>query len=65
MHPNHATNWNRENVYKKDFGFDQFLSINDFQDAETLRGYGDRPGDHDKILELLTTRTPIRSSSST
>ena len=26
MHPNHATNWNRENVYK-DFGFDQFLSI--------------------------------------
>lgn len=31
MHPNHATNWNRENVYK-DFGFDQFLSINDFEE---------------------------------
>ena len=43
MHPNHATNWNRENVYK-DFGFDQFLSINDFQGADTLRGIGDRPG---------------------
>ncbi len=52
MHPNHATNWNRENVYK-DFGFDQFLSINDFQGADTLRGMVTDQATYDKILELL------------
>lgn len=52
MHPNHATNWNRENVYE-DFGFDQFLAIEDFQDAETLRGMVTDRATYDKILELL------------
>lgn len=52
MHPNHATNWNRENVYK-DFGFDQFLSINDFQGADTLRDMVTDQATYDKILELL------------
>lgn len=52
MHPNHATNWNRENVYE-DFGFDQFLAIDDFQDAETLRGMVTDRATYDKILELL------------
>ena len=54
MHPNHATNWNRENVYE-DFGFDRFLSIEDFQDAETLRGMVTDQATYDKILELLDT----------
>ena len=54
MHPNHGTNWNRENVYK-DFGFDQFLTINDFQNAETLRGMVTDKATYDKILELLDT----------
>ena len=52
MHPNHASNWNRENVYK-DFGFDQFLSINDFEGADTLRGMVTDQSTYDKILELL------------
>ena len=52
MHPNHATNWNRENVYR-DLGFDQFLSINDFQDAERLRGMVTDRATYDKILQLL------------
>ena len=52
MHPNHATNWNRENVYR-DLGFDQFLSINDFQDAEKLRGMVTDRATYDKILQLL------------
>lgn len=52
MHPNHATNWNRENVYN-DFGFDQFLSIEDFEDADTLRGMVTDASTYDKILELL------------
>lgn len=56
MHPNHGTNWNRENVYK-DFGFDQFLTINDFQNAETLRGMVTDKATYDKILELLDTNS--------
>ena len=56
MHPNHGTNWNRENVYK-DFGFDQFLTINDFQNAETLRGMVTDKTTYDKILELLDTNS--------
>ena len=52
MHPNHATNWNRENVYQ-DLGFDQFLSINDFADADTLRGMVTDQATYDKILQLL------------
>ena len=52
MHPNHATNWNRENVYQ-DLGFDQFLSISDFQGAETLRGMVTDRATYDKILDLL------------
>ncbi len=52
MHPNHATNWNRENVYQ-DFGFDQFLTIEDFQDSETLRGMVTDRATYDKILTML------------
>ena len=52
MHPNHGTNWNRENVYR-DFGFDQFLTIQDFQDADKLRGMVTDKATYDKILRLL------------
>ena len=56
MHPNHGTNWNRENVYQ-DFGFDQFLTIDDFQGAETLRGMVTDKATYDKILELLDSNS--------
>ena len=56
MHPNHATNWNRENVYKQ-FGFDRFLSINDFEGAETLRGMVTDRATYDKILDLLSSNS--------
>ena len=52
MHPNHGTNWNRENVYE-DLGFDEFLTIEDFEDAETLRGLVTDKATYDTILELL------------
>ena len=52
MHPNHGTNWNRENVYSG-FGFDRFMTINDFQDAEKLRGMVSDAATYDKILEML------------
>lgn len=54
MHPNHGTNWNRENVYAG-FGFDQFLTINDFQSADKLRGMVTDEATYDKILEMLET----------
>lgn len=52
MHPNHATNWNRENVYTG-FGFDQFMAIEDFQNADKLRGMVTDEATYDKILEML------------
>lgn len=52
MHPNHATNWNRENVYAG-FGFDRFMAIQDFQDADKLRGMVTDEATYDKILEIL------------
>ena len=52
MHPNHGTNWNRENVYH-DFGFQNFLTIKDFQGAEQLRGMVTDAATYDKILEML------------
>lgn len=56
MHPNHATNWNRENIYGQ-FGFDQFLTINDFQGADKLRGMVTDRATYEKILELLNTNS--------
>ena len=52
IHPNHGTNWNRENVYR-DFGFDEFLTIDDFRDADTLRGMVTDEATYDRILEML------------
>lgn len=52
IHPNHGTNWNRENVYSA-FGFDNFLTIQDFQDAEKLRGMVTDAATYDKILQML------------
>lgn len=52
IHPNHGTNWNRENVYS-DFGFDRFLSIADYQGAETLRGMVTDAATYDSILTML------------
>ncbi len=52
MHPNHGTNWNRENAYE-DLGFDEFLTIEDFEDADTLRGMVTDQATYEKILELI------------
>lgn len=52
IHPNHGTNWNRENVYG-DFGFDEFLTIEDYRDAETLRGMVTDRATYDSIVDML------------
>ena len=41
MHPQSASNWNRENVYPS-MGFDQFLSIDDFKKPELIRYISDK-----------------------
>ncbi|QWT18128.1 LTA synthase family protein [Collinsella sp. zg1085] len=56
MHPNHATNWNRENVYKQ-FGFDTFMAIKDFAQAERLRGMVTDKATYDSILDVLSKGT--------
>ena len=56
MHPNHPSNWNRENVYQQ-FGFDRFMSISDFQGAETLRNLVTDQATYDKIIDLLNSNS--------
>ena len=52
MHPNAPNNWNRATVYRQ-LGFDDFLSIDDFEGAATFHtGVSDR-ATYDKILERL------------
>ena len=52
MHPNHGTNWNRENVFS-DMGFDEFLTIEDFAGAPELCRKVTDAATYDKCLEVL------------
>ncbi len=52
IHPNVGTNWNRDNVYEA-LGFDEFLTIDDFADAETYRGMVSDSATYETILEIL------------
>ena len=52
IHPNLATNWNRDKVYPE-LGFDTFLSIDDFEGAPTFHnGVTDR-ATYEKVLEII------------
>ena len=52
MHPNYATNWNRDRVYEA-LGFDEFLSIDDFAGDEVYHSGVSDAATYDKCLELL------------
>lgn len=52
MHPNLPTNWNREQVYEE-MGFDQFLSIGDFEGAPTFHSGVTDQATYEKVLEQL------------
>lgn len=52
MHPNSPSNWRRKNVYSG-LGFDSFLSIDDFEGADTYRGLVSDEATYDKVLDLL------------
>ena len=50
MHPYGPTNWNRDDVYPA-MGFDEFISIDDYEDSELIRNYVSDKSDYDKIIE--------------
>lgn len=52
MHPNYATNWNRDRVYEA-LGFDEFLTIDDFPGAEWYHSGVSDAETYERILRLL------------
>lgn len=54
MHPNLATNWNRNIVYEN-FGFDQFLTLDYFesQNADTLRDFVTDQATFETCLDII------------
>ena len=56
MHPNLASNWNRDIGYKK-FGFDQFLSLDDFKNVELVRSWPSDQSTYENIIRI-TQETP-------
>lgn len=54
MHPQIGTNWNRVNAYS-DLGFDRFLTIDDFEGSDTLRGHVTDWATYDKVLDVLAS----------
>ncbi|MGL5260685.1 MAG: LTA synthase family protein [Lachnospiraceae bacterium] len=51
IHPYRASGWERNRVYPL-LGFDSFLSINDFEDAQLIRKYVSDQACMEKIIEL-------------
>ena len=54
MHPQIGTNWNRVNAFS-DLGFDRFLTIEDFEGSDTLRGHVTDRATYDKVLDVLAS----------
>lgn len=54
IHPNNGANWKRNRVYPE-LGFDNFLTIDDFQGAEVYHNGVSDQETYKKILELLQT----------
>jgi hypothetical protein len=57
MHPESATNWNRENVYRY-YGFDKTFWKQDFADAQTIHSGVSDAETYNKIIELYEQREP-------
>ncbi|MDO4321726.1 MAG: sulfatase-like hydrolase/transferase [Lachnospiraceae bacterium] len=50
IHPYNASGWDRDEVYE-DFGFDEFLSVKDFDDPLRMRGYVSDRAAFGRIIE--------------
>ncbi len=55
VHPFEASGWNRTEVYE-DFGFDQFLSQDDFTNPQYYRKYITDECSYDKLIELYENK---------
>lgn len=57
MHPENPGNWRRSIVYPK-LGFDEFLSIDAFENSErTVWNRVSDPGDYQKLIEVFESQT--------
>ena len=52
IHPNLGTNWNREGIYAG-FGFDDFLTIDEFEDAPQFHSGVTDAATYEEVLERL------------
>ncbi len=52
LHPNESSYYNRDRVYDL-MGFDQYLSIEDFEGAETIRGLVSDQAAFDRVLDIV------------
>lgn len=52
MHPYEPRNWNRDKVYNA-MGFNEFISIEEYADAELVRHFVSDQADYDKIIEYV------------
>ena len=59
IHPYYPGGWNRDEVYPL-LGFDEFLSKDDFENPETLRGYVTDGETFRKIEELIAERDVLK-----
>lgn len=57
IHPFGGKNWNRENVYSF-MGFDDFLTIEDFEGYPTIRNYVSDLGNYQKVIECYENKKP-------
>ena len=55
IHPYNASGWDRDVVYEY-FGFDEFLSLDDFDNPLKMRGYVSDRSAFDKIIEELESK---------
>ena len=51
MHPYYSSGWNRIPVYT-DFGFDEMMFLNDFQDKAYMRGYVTDQSDYENLIRV-------------
>lgn len=54
IHPAEAQNWRRDRVYTQ-LGFQQFLDISAFEDAQTRRGLVTDEATYDLVLDILSS----------
>ena len=57
MHPGSSENWNRKTVYPN-MGFDEFISLSGYGDAEKLRNYVSDKGDYDRLIARYEEKEP-------